>query len=913
MRKLSSLFFSLLLVASFIPTTAFAEVSEQLQSAETISVSQAQDDVTDSGMWGTCRWELAADGTMTIHPGNVETGSFPWDDKKGAIKSIIFLEEDSEKARGLSSCKNMFSKCYYLVSVDLSGLDTSQVTDMGSMFYECSKLSSLDLSSLDTSQVTNMSYMFSRCSSLTSLDLSSLDTSQVTNMSYMFSRCSSLTSLDLSPLDASQVTGMSDMFWGCSSLTSLDLTPLGTSHVTSFASMFENCSSLTSLDLTPLDASNVTSVQDMFRGCSSLVTLDLSNLKLPKTFDVTWKSGMFDDCPSLACVTVGRGMTQLKLPSSNWVNGHRDWYSTKSKNWFSAGEINRDRDYIADTYTKSEVQPLAYTFISPNPNTIVYGDKDKRPEIAVRFGDTELKEGVDYDISWPINLIDVGKKEVTLTGKGDYAGSRILTYEVVPRPIETITLSAKHLAYNAAINQPVAQVESGGEILTEGTDYIVTWPSDLVTVGQKEISVTGLGNYTGTVKANYEIDAAELTSLTVSESRYIYDGFQKRPIVTVTSGDRTLVERTDYDISWPENPVEAGNYIITATGKGNYTGTKTVAYEISPAAVTGISLSDTRYTYNGASKYPGVTVKAGDKVLTEGTNYAISWPLDVATAGKKEITITGRGNYAGIKTATFEIAPAAITDISLDEMQYVHDGSAKKPAITAKCGDVVLVAGTDYDVVWPSDVTNVGKKEIIVTGKGNYAGTLKAGYEIVAAPVPIPDPEPTPTPKPDPTPTPDPEPVPTPGPQPDSKPEPEPEPEPMATNAMFRLYNPNSGEHFYSSSTIERDHLISLGWQDEGTGWIAPAQGEAVYRLYNSYAGEHHYTLSAAERDMLVSVGWNDEGIGWYSDPDKSVPLYRVYNPNEYANNHHYTTSVAERDFLLSVGWQDEGVSWHGV
>lgn len=130
---------------------------------------------------------------------------------------------------------------------------------------------------------------------------------------------------------------------------------------------------------------------------------------------------------------------------------------------------------------------------------------------------------------------------------------------------------------------------------------------------------------------------------------------------------------------------------------------------------------------------------------------------------------------------------------------------------------------------------------------------------------------------------------------------------------MFRLYNPNSGEHFYSSSTIERDHLISLGWQDEGTGWIAPAQGEAVYRLYNSYAGEHHYTLSAAERDMLVSVGWNDEGIGWYSDPDKSVPLYRVYNPNEYANNHHYTTSVAERDFLLSVGWQDEGVSWHGV
>ena len=134
-----------------------------------------------------------------------------------------------------------------------------------------------------------------------------------------------------------------------------------------------------------------------------------------------------------------------------------------------------------------------------------------------------------------------------------------------------------------------------------------------------------------------------------------------------------------------------------------------------------------------------------------------------------------------------------------------------------------------------------------------------------------------------------------------------------SSEAMHRLYNPNSGEHFYTSSTIERDHLTSIGWQSEGEGWTAPTSGDAVYRLYNSVAGEHHYTLSAAERDMLVGVGWNDEGIGWYSDPSKGVPLYRVYNPNEYANNHHYTTSAVERDYLLGLGWQDEGISWYGV
>lgn len=131
---------------------------------------------------------------------------------------------------------------------------------------------------------------------------------------------------------------------------------------------------------------------------------------------------------------------------------------------------------------------------------------------------------------------------------------------------------------------------------------------------------------------------------------------------------------------------------------------------------------------------------------------------------------------------------------------------------------------------------------------------------------------------------------------------------------MHRLYNPNSGEHFYTASEVERDHLIGVGWSYEGIGWMAPATSdEPVFRLYNPNAGDHHYTLSAHERDYLVGVGWNDEGIGWYSDTAYRTPLYRLYNPNAFSNNHHYTTDVGERDILLSIGWQDEGVGWHGI
>ena len=73
------------------------------------------------------------------------------------------------------------------------------------------------------------------------------------------------------------------------------------------------------------------------------------------------------------------------------------------------------------------------------------------------------------------------------------------------------------------------------------------------------------------------------------------------------------------------------------------------------------------------------------------------------------------------------------------------------------------------------------------------------------------------------------------------------------TATMYRLYNPNSGEHFYTASTVERDAVIAAGWNDEGIGWTAPTQGIRVYRLYNSYAGEHHYTSSEVERDAPVS------------------------------------------------------------
>lgn len=199
-----------------------------------------------------------------------------------------------------------------LTKIDLSGWDTSNVTDMGEMFKDCSSLTNLDVSNFNTSKVTNMDNMFQNCSLLTSLDVSGFDTSKVTNMGKMFQYCKSLTSLDVSSFNTSKVKdypSFSYMFDNCNSLKTLDLSnfDFSNTYASSYAGlyamfegcksletiklpatvtfnksgicmgyMFSSCSSLTSLDLSGFDTSNVTDMYDMFNSCYKLTNLTLS-------------------------------------------------------------------------------------------------------------------------------------------------------------------------------------------------------------------------------------------------------------------------------------------------------------------------------------------------------------------------------------------------------------------------------------------------------------------------------------------------------------------------------------------------------------------------------------------------------------------------------------------------------------
>ncbi|WP_245186797.1 BspA family leucine-rich repeat surface protein [Listeria monocytogenes] len=216
-------------------------------------------------------------------------------------EKIIIKDNDYPTASSLLTTENMFKYCSSLTELDVSGLDTSAVTNMTEMFYGCNALKELDASNFDTSSVTDMNSMFISCSALEKLDVSNFDTSSVTDMNSMFRGCSALKKLDASNFDTSSVTNMNNMFFACASLEELNASNFDTSSVTDMNSMFRYCNKLKKLDISNFDTSSVTDMNSMFRTCSALERVDVSNFD---TSSVTDMNRMFDECKSLEILDV---------------------------------------------------------------------------------------------------------------------------------------------------------------------------------------------------------------------------------------------------------------------------------------------------------------------------------------------------------------------------------------------------------------------------------------------------------------------------------------------------------------------------------------------------------------------------------------------------------------------------------
>lgn len=221
-----------------------------------VSFLRITEEVTEPTMLAPGLYETGTTNLVKSYQQLLDDGDITITD--GALKLFnISLKGDfvCGNSENITSLEGAFQESLF-TSIDLSQLDTSNVTNMSCLFAESSFLTNVNLNNLDTSNVTNMASMFMDCIKLNNLDVSSFDTSNVVNMNNMFSYCLSLTTLNVSSFNTANVQDMSYIFGYCTSLTNIDISSFLISADCAANGLFDGCQSLTSVNLGYFDVNN---------------------------------------------------------------------------------------------------------------------------------------------------------------------------------------------------------------------------------------------------------------------------------------------------------------------------------------------------------------------------------------------------------------------------------------------------------------------------------------------------------------------------------------------------------------------------------------------------------------------------------------------------------------------------------
>ncbi len=262
---------------------------------------------------------------------------------KPRLPDITTINMKGIDTSNVTKINQMFRGMSKLTSIEgLQDLDISKVDNIQELFYNCQKLSSscfVDFAEAlrTANKLYNFKWMFYQCYGLdktafdaviAALAARSSDAAKITSLQGTFHNCTGISGdIDVSALDLTSATNISEMFHSCKNLNSVKL-PATTNKLTTIYRLFYDCNNLTSVDLSQINTSNVVNMNGLFYECSELMEIDLSSFD---TSSVTTLSkdptksqyfGMFEKCGKLRTVYVGE----------NWDVSHID--STQSQNMF---------------------------------------------------------------------------------------------------------------------------------------------------------------------------------------------------------------------------------------------------------------------------------------------------------------------------------------------------------------------------------------------------------------------------------------------------------------------------------------------------------------------------------------------------------------------------------------------------
>ena len=302
--------------------------------------------------------------------------------------------------------------------------------------------------------------------------------------------------------------------------------------------------------------------------------------------------------------------------------------------------------------------------------------------------------------------------------------------------------------------------------LEAGKDYTVEYSTKNSTknfkdVGTIEVTIAGIGNYSGTVKRSYKVTPKEYTVTTESATKTysgtaLTAGGKVEGIVSgetvefTTTGSQTEVgtSKNTYELVW--KAAKATNYTLAKESIGKLT---VKAKSIVPddkdtpeSDKTGITVSepsDSKYDGKEHKEVLTVTdIKTG-KELVAGTDYSVTYSSELVNAGTVKVTVAGLGNYSGSFTKTYKITKRSVT-LTSATVSKVYDGSAlTNTSITVSGDGFVEGEGASYEVT--GSQTEVGNSANAFEYKLNEK-TLASNYNITkvvgtltitAAPAPV--------------------------------------------------------------------------------------------------------------------------------------------------------------------------------
>ena len=352
----------------------------------------------------------------------------------------------------------------------------------------------------------------------------------------------------------------------------------------------------------------------------------------------------------------------------------------------------------------------------------VYDGTYKKPAATVTFGGKVLQEGKDYTISYRNNL-NVGVTTVIATGMGDYTGYTSKNFTITKRAMTGGTVSvASSVSFTGSNITPSVTVKVAGRTLTSDTDYTVSY-SNNKNVGTSNVYVYGKGNYSGSLSAKFDIVPAkqQIQKLETKYKGFYIDWAQKGSATgydveySVNANMSGAVSK-HLTASKPDTLTVSGlagnkTYYVRVRSYTNVNGKvyygawsdiksiKTANNDITKATVSGISTK----AFTGKAITQNVTVKVGNTVLKNGTDYTVSYSNN-KKVGKATVKITGKGKYGGVITKTFKINPAKqeIQKLTAKSKAFFVDWAQKGSA-------------TGYEIQYATNSKFTGAKKVAIT------------------------------------------------------------------------------------------------------------------------------------------------------------------------------------------------------